>query len=266
MVEKLSALKAHSDALTDRRVQAETRASELKGMVSRGELELETLREEAHRRRSRLESLGEIQARYESFQRGVRAIMQRAKEGQEAAPGQDTVGASAPWSMSGVRGVVADIVQPPPELETAVEAVLGERLGNIIVESHEVGVEAIDFLKSQSEGRSSFIPMGLRGPPRAGRPGGVRRLGRRPRRGGPGVHGDAVGVADGRGRARADAGADRLRPAVRPGGLLPAGRRAGGGGPAPGPGAVARDPHQQDHRHPGRRGDRSAGRRHRRLA
>ena len=45
----------------------------------------------------------------------------------------------------GVKGLVADIVQPPPELETALEAVLGERLGNIIVESHEVGVEAIDF-------------------------------------------------------------------------------------------------------------------------
>ena len=61
---------------------------------------------------------------------------------------------------SGIRGVVADIVQPPPELETAVEAVLGERLGNIIVESHDVGVEAIEFLKSRSEGRSSFIPLG----------------------------------------------------------------------------------------------------------
>ncbi|HXU81796.1 MAG TPA: chromosome segregation protein SMC, partial [Polyangia bacterium] len=159
IVEKLSALKASSEALADRRAQAETRVTELKGMVSRGELELETLREEAHRRRSRLQSLMEIQDRYESFQRGVRAIMQRARE-----PGQDTVGETQGWSMSGVRGVVADIVQPPPELETAVEAVLGERLGNIIVESHEVGLEAIEFLKSQSEGRSSFIPVGLRGP------------------------------------------------------------------------------------------------------
>ena len=55
-------------------------------------------------------------------------------------------------------------MQPPPELETAVEAVLGERLGNIIVESHDVGVEAIEFLKTRSEGRSSFIPIGLRAP------------------------------------------------------------------------------------------------------
>jgi chromosome segregation protein len=66
--------------------------------------------------------------------------------------------------MGGVRGVVADIVQPPPELETALEAVLGERLGNIIVESHDVGVEAIEYLKSKSEGRSSFIPVALRSP------------------------------------------------------------------------------------------------------
>ena len=166
VVEKLSALKASSEALVDRRAHAETRVAELKGAVSRGELELETLREEAHRRRSRLQSLTEIQDRYESFQRGVRAIMQRARDAGQGivSPGQDTVGEPQGWSMSGVRGVVADIVQPPPELETAVEAVLGERLGNIIVESHEVGVEAIEFLKTQSEGRSSFIPVQLRPP------------------------------------------------------------------------------------------------------
>ena len=41
---------------------------------------------------------------------------------------------------------------------------LGERLGNIIVESHDVGVEAIEYLKSRSEGRSSFIPVALRSP------------------------------------------------------------------------------------------------------
>src|SRR5205085_2244744 len=39
----------------------------------------------------------------------------------------------------------------------------GERLGSIIVESHEVGVEAIDYLKTRSEGRGTFIPVDLRG-------------------------------------------------------------------------------------------------------
>ena len=144
--ESLATLRARSDERKTLREEAVARQAGLRGEVSRGELELETLREEAHRRRSRLGSLSEIQNRYESFQKGVRAIMQH----RESAGG------------AGIRGVVADIVQPPPELETAVEAVLGERLGNIIVESHDVGVEAIEFLKQKSEGRSSFIPVGLR--------------------------------------------------------------------------------------------------------
>jgi chromosome segregation protein len=146
----LTMLQTRRDAMAQQRREGESRLGELRGDAGRSEMELETLREEAHRRRSRLGSLMEIQERYESFQKGVRAIMAQRRE--REVQGGD----------SGIRGVVADIVQPPPELETAVEAVLGERLGNIIVESHDVGVEAIQFLKSKSEGRSSFIPIGLR--------------------------------------------------------------------------------------------------------
>ena len=146
----LATIEERRAGLALQRQAAEARLGALRGEVSRGELELETLREESHRRRSRLGSLVEIQDRYESFHKGVRAIMQNRRE-------REGLGES-----SGIKGVVADIVQPPPELETAVEAVLGERLGNVIVESHDVGVEAIQFLKSRSEGRSSFIPVALR--------------------------------------------------------------------------------------------------------
>ncbi len=159
--ERLAALVAEETALREQveviaeRVEAarqkviddEAALTTVRGELSRGELELETLREEAHRRRSRLASLKEIQERYERFQSGVRAIMREHQQGQGA---------------RGVEGLVADIMRPPPELETAVEAVLGERLGNVIVESHEAGIEAIQFLKRKSEGRSSFIPRALR--------------------------------------------------------------------------------------------------------
>ncbi|MBN2576867.1 MAG: chromosome segregation protein SMC [Deltaproteobacteria bacterium] len=154
-------LQARAGELAESLSRIESRVAALRAEVARGEIELETLREEAHRRRSRLQSLTEIQARYESFQRGVRAIMQRVRE---PLASSDAAGGSPAWTAGGVRGLVADIVQPPPELETALEAVLGERLGNIIVESHEVGVEAIDYLKQRSEGRSSFIPLSLRTP------------------------------------------------------------------------------------------------------
>ena len=64
------------DAAWTRAREDEARLAAVRSELGRGELELETLREEAHRRRSRLASLTEIQDRYERFQKGVRAIMQ----------------------------------------------------------------------------------------------------------------------------------------------------------------------------------------------
>jgi chromosome segregation protein len=156
----------------------EARLATTRTVISQGELELDNLREESHRRRSRLASLTEIQERYESFKKGVRAIMQRRRElegerGKDGAAGeggpaeQAGQGGQGRGSASGVRAVVADIVRPPLDLEVAVEAVLGERLGNIVVDSHATGVEAIEFLKQRSEGRSSFIPLTLRQPAEA---------------------------------------------------------------------------------------------------
>ena len=148
--ERVLALRERVETARRRAAEEEAELAALRADLGRGELELETLREESHRRRSRLASLSEIQERYESFQKGVRAIMQEHQQGGGAA------------GVTGIEGIVADIMRPPPELETAVEAVLGERLGNVIVESHEAGVEAIQFLKQKSEGRSSFIPIALR--------------------------------------------------------------------------------------------------------
>ena len=145
--EQVEAIGARVEAARQRVKDDEAALTVVRGELARGELELETLREEAHRRRSRLASLKEIQERYERFQSGVRAIMREHQQGQGA---------------RGIEGLVADIMRPPPELETAVEAVLGERLGNVIVESHEAGVEAIQFLKTKSEGVRSFIPRALR--------------------------------------------------------------------------------------------------------
>jgi chromosome segregation protein len=77
--------------------------------VARGESEVEALRTELHRRNSRLTSLREIQDRYEGFQRGTRAVMQRADEIVRS----DDIA---------IHGVVADVVRAPELLEIAVEA------------------------------------------------------------------------------------------------------------------------------------------------
>ncbi|MBK8482169.1 MAG: chromosome segregation protein SMC [Proteobacteria bacterium] len=130
------------EQLEERRRSATTRLDELRQQVGRGEAELEVLRTELHRRRSRLASLQEIQARYEGLGKGTRAVMQRHN------------GSSR---ERGVLGVVADAIEAPAGFELAVEAVLGHRLGAVIVESDEVGIDAIRYLKESAQGRTSFI-------------------------------------------------------------------------------------------------------------
>ena len=110
------------------------------------EAKLITLREELGDKRARLTSLLEVMRNYEGYGRGVRSLMTRAGQGD----GQRD---------RGIFGLVADVISAPPEYEDAVEAVLGERLQYVIVESHSQGVEAIDFLKSAAEGRASLIPL-----------------------------------------------------------------------------------------------------------
>jgi chromosome segregation protein len=115
--------------------------------VARGEAEVEALRDEAHRRSSRLTSLKEIEERYEGFARGTRAVMQRNGEL------SDTVAAEQ------IVGLVADVVRAPQTLEIAVEAALGDRIGGVLVANSGVGAQAISYLKRTNSGRSAFVPM-----------------------------------------------------------------------------------------------------------
>ena len=120
----------------------EARLAVLGDLTDESEARVETLRTEAHRRKSRLQSLREIQQKFEGFNQGTKAVMQRAGE----------------QPQSSIRGLVADVVSAPPEYEIAVEAALGDRLGGVLVESHDVGVEAIHYLKQARAGRSAFVP------------------------------------------------------------------------------------------------------------
>jgi chromosome segregation protein len=58
-----------------------------------------------------------------------------------------------------ILGVVADFIQAEPEFETAVEAVLAEKLQYVIVTKQEDGKEAVEYLRSKDVGRSHFFPV-----------------------------------------------------------------------------------------------------------
>jgi chromosome segregation protein len=99
--------------------------------------------------RSRYHSLKELQENYEGFEKGVKSILLRKREEQER------------WER--ILGVVADILEPEPTYEVPLEAVLGQRLQYLIVESDEEARKAIAFLKGESLGRGSFVPKGVKG-------------------------------------------------------------------------------------------------------
>jgi chromosome segregation protein len=106
---------------------------------------LENLKDELRENTARLNSLKELQKNLEGYQEGVRSIL--LKHGSED------------QKSGGIFGVVADIIETEPKYDTALEAILGERLQYIIVKSQCEGMQAIEYLKTQSAGRSSFIPM-----------------------------------------------------------------------------------------------------------
>jgi len=98
---------------------------------------------ERDKRQSRHAALKKMADAYEWYREGVKAVMTR-NEGRPA---------------EGVLGLAADILEPAPGYETAVEAVLGETLQYVLVEKPAAGRDAVAFLRSENRGRSGFIPV-----------------------------------------------------------------------------------------------------------
>lgn len=112
---------------------------------------IESLKEDLSGRSSRFTSLKELHDGYVWCNEATRSIMM-AKEGKS-------------WqgvAKDQVIGLVAEQIRVPQVYETAVEAVLGDKLQYVVVRSHEAGVQAIDYLKEAAVGRSSFVPLQVR--------------------------------------------------------------------------------------------------------
>jgi len=105
------------------------------------------VKEELSLRKSRLHSLEEIQKSFEGYHEGVRKVMLKKSSQQE---------------FHDVYGTVADVIETDPRYQNAVGAALGEKLQYVVVKSQEAGLQAVEYLKAESGGRSSFVPVGLR--------------------------------------------------------------------------------------------------------
>ena len=141
---KLTATQDNRRVLHEKRTAQEESLHRDRAELRETEARLIKLREELADRRSRLTSLLELQKNFEGYGRGVKATMMREEEERR---------------RDGIYGLVADVLTADPRHERALEAVLGDRLQLVVVESHVAGVRAVDYLKRASLGRASFVPL-----------------------------------------------------------------------------------------------------------
>lgn len=157
--ELLSSLSSKEASLAEIRSKKEALEKELMQVVEQlgretaRKKELDEARSDARHRlaekSSRLRSLLELEQRLEGYQKGVRTVMSARKEN-----ASDRLGA--------IHGLVADMIETEPRYETAIEAVLGDRLQYVVVDSQTDSIKAIDFLKRMGGGRGTFVPKSLR--------------------------------------------------------------------------------------------------------
>lgn len=91
--------------------------------------------------KAKRDSLVELNEDYNGFYQGVREVLKQ----------KDRIG--------GIVGAVAELIEVPKQLETAIDIALGAANQHIIVEDERSGRRAIQFLKTKHSGRATFLPL-----------------------------------------------------------------------------------------------------------
>ena len=119
------------------------REETLKGAIETTDCELMALRDDLSTKGSRLQSLQELEAQFAGYGQGVRTLFLA-----ESFTGRFC-------------GVVADVVETDELYESALEAVLGDKLQYVICGGDDDALAAAAFLTETNGGRCSLIPKWL---------------------------------------------------------------------------------------------------------
>jgi len=130
-------------ALEEERQRLEAQEAAAERRLTEAEAQLADARVELASRRSSFEALSELERAREGYGAGVRAVF-----------------ADSPRAgLRGVVGTVADLLDVPPGMERAIEAVLGERLQWVVVERFEHARAAVAYLHEHALGSATFLPL-----------------------------------------------------------------------------------------------------------
>jgi len=155
--EQLKSLKQKINDLSSRieitGKQLDDKSKTLAGQVKH----VQTLEFEQNNIKSNYAALKKMEDGFEWYKDGVKAIMKvhsTKPEGQNS-----NIHPKSSKLQNDVICLMADIIDPEPTFATAVEASLGESLQYILVKDQQAGLDAVDYLQSNSAGRSGFIPI-----------------------------------------------------------------------------------------------------------
>jgi chromosome segregation protein len=120
----------------------------LSEQLAQKQVEVQEFKDNLNETASRLYGLENLAANFEGFEEGVKQVMlwSKAKSAQMHADG----------TVSEFFKPVSEVIEVPADYEVAMEAALGTKLQMLLSQKSEQAVEAVDHLKEQNSGRSSF--------------------------------------------------------------------------------------------------------------
>ncbi len=160
----ISLLRESLTVLKNKLTTIESRVNTKIEALSRQVKQTQSTEMERNQIRSQVSALKKLSESYAWYRDGVQAIMRIHQD----LPENKTPGSENPEPQkSGVdtgfskdiMGLMAEVIEPDPTYETAVESVLGDALQYIIVKDQDTGMRAIDYLQATGEGRGGFIPI-----------------------------------------------------------------------------------------------------------
>ncbi|MGS2776818.1 chromosome segregation protein SMC [Robertmurraya sp. GLU-23] len=116
----------------------------LKNKYQKQETQLYQAYQFLQKAKSRKDMLEEMEDDYSGFFQGVKEVL-KAREGR----------------LSGIEGAVAELIQVPKSYEVAIETALGAAMQHVVVANEENGRNAILYLKQNSFGRATFLPLSV---------------------------------------------------------------------------------------------------------
>ena len=140
-----NAKEAKRQEYKEKLAKIKTRKEEITNKIKEYEEKINALSSTLRIKDSKQKFLSEMEKEKEGYSRAVKSILLECEKNTNL--------------NKGVKGVLANLISVPEEYQTAIETVLGATLQNIVTDTEEDAKKLIEYLRQNSLGRASFLPI-----------------------------------------------------------------------------------------------------------